>query len=87
MEAGPFKEGDGKLINDVPENSFSVENIKSSWDPNGKEETIHLEEWLMVSDGGFWGANQAKEKMPNLVSHRLKPQKMPVPTMEQREAP
>lgn len=34
---GPLKEGDrsgtdraGKLINDVPENSFSVENIKSS---------------------------------------------------------
>lgn len=51
MEVGPFKEEDGsgtdragKLTNDAPEIPFSVENIKNSLDPNGKEESIHLED-------------------------------------------
>lgn len=55
-----------------------------------KKQTIHLEEWLMISemlhDGGAWVANLDEERCPISSSTGENHKKMPVPTMEQQEA-
>lgn len=54
-----------------------------------KKQTIHLEEWLMISemlhDGGAWVANLDGERCPISSATGENHKKMPVPTTEQQE--